>query len=305
VGARRAFKRSLALEGGCEAGLGFSDLKQVPMSAHFSTTAIAYQDSAYSSGVSFTLGADATVGRLVTLGMTGRGLWLGSGEEGTEAVSQEEVWGRLGLTHRGHGFQAVVGGGFTQAGDQSTEKIVVGGTAWASWFVTPRVEAAYSSYHDGSSVQAAFAVRAPILEYVSLDGGIQLTQFTAVDELDLPEGSAVPTEDGDWLTSGFASLRVEAPTWQFIAGGRFGLEYRPIRLDEPTLWNLTGRIEASGFVRGAYALPVFTSPSHAQRPIWGYGGYEILRLSSTETVDTSHVHLVTVGISGHFPGVTR
>lgn len=322
IGARRAFAR-VSDEATTCGGNAFAQPENT-MSAYFSTTGIAYQNADNTGGLSFSAGADALVGRVLILGLSGRALWVGQsqtqtvplppGETGAPGSppasggvsSQQEVWGRIGLTHRGHGVQAVVGGAFSQVrGQAATNKFMVGGTAWASWFVTPRIEAAFSRYADGSALQGALGVRVPLVRHLSLDGGAQMTRFASVEDVDLPEGVPSAEVSDQPMFSGFGSLRLEAPKFQLSAGGRLGPEFRPIRLQDPTLWNLTRTITASGFVRGAVAPALFLSHEPVSNPIWLYAGYEVMRLAPSDTEGTSHLHLATIGISGTIVGVSR
>ena len=79
--------------------------------------------------------------------------------------------------------------------------------------------------------------------------------------------------------------------WTLSAGLRLGEEIRPVRLSQPTLWNLSDRLLGSGFLRGTLAATDWLDL---------YGGYELMTLEDPFDRSTSQAHAFTGGLAFRF-----
>lgn len=241
-----------------------------------STTGSAYQNRDVQGALVGHLSAGAQYDELLTLQLTGRGLgFFPSG-------SQFEVWGQASVAQGGHGLRLSGAGGFGEA-DGTT---VLGVEAWTTWWATIHGGFVYSTYDDGRVFQGIADLRTPWTPVVSTTVGLGLTTFRAADLNDPPEDDAVNL-------AGRAILDLEFRRFTLSAGGRFGPEYRPVRLDDPSLYNHSARIGASGLVR-ATVFVTDVMDVHL--------GYEVLRLQPpADPTNIGHQHLFTLGLTLHPP----
>ena len=201
---------------------------------------------------------------------------------GTQDYEQQELWGRVGVSHGGHGGQVLVGAVDTSS--SSTTVPVVAAQGWTTFGPTLRLEGAWSGYDDGDALKAGAALRVPITSFLSLDGGGDLT------------GLVTDTGSSDPSLSGHLSAIVRAGPLTLQPGFRAGQEQRPVRMDEPSIWNTTDQLEASAFLRGAVALNPHLDLSF---------GYEVLRLQPDDGSDVRHTHLLSLGLSASGSGGLR
>jgi hypothetical protein len=199
-------------------------------------------------------------------------------------ANQQEVWGRGGLAHGGHGAE-VLAGYLHVGGTNDREVVAVGGRAWTTWWATVLGGFTWSQHVDGANLQANLDLRLPLTRQLSLQLGAQLTHLTIDDvNVEIKEEGLHP--------SGSLSATWAADRWSISAGGRGGPETRPIRLDEPSMWNFNQRIFASGFVRGSVQV-------HEAMRL--HLGYEVLRLDRPGQVIANapdpHNHLLTAGLT--------
>ena len=187
-------------------------------------------------------------------------------------VEQHEAWLRVGGGLRGAGAM-LVGGGLWPGGASTytSPTWVVGGKAWGTAWATVSLEGAYSVHPDGTGWQLGGDVSLPVTDRLRVSAGLQHTALDA------------GTSSASW--SGRASVAWEARTWDLAATGRWGLEDRPVRLDEPSAWNFTAPTGGSGDV----SLGVQVAPRLRLRV-----GYEAARLVP-DAADASVVHVGSLG----------
>lgn len=174
---------------------------------------------------------------------------------------QQEGWLRLTAAHHGAGA-SVIAGGVWPAGTTTYTAPAwsVGGRAWGTAWATALVEGAYTSYSDGDAWQFGGGVSLPVLARLRVDPGLQYTRFTP------DTGTAID----EW--SGTLGLSWTDERWKVAAVGRFGAEIRPIRLAEPSVWNLTQGLGSSFDLQGSVRL----------RPgLWLQAGYGLAVLKGT------------------------
>ena len=153
---------------------------------------------------------------------------------------------------------------------------LVGGTAWGTWWATLRGEFARTNLANGSGWQGGTGIRLPVLDFLHLDGGVRYTGFEPNEDNETPR----PAVSG-W--TGYGSVIVLLKKGWLTAGARYGLEANPVRLEEPTLWNLDYPITASAFVKMRHQL----MPS-----LFLDLGYEWMYLDS----EVDSIHCLTIGI---------
>jgi hypothetical protein len=187
-------------------------------------------------------------------------------------VEQHEAWLRVGGGLRGAGA-TLIGGGLWPGGASTytSPTWVIGGKAWGTAWATVSLEGAYSVHPDGTGWQLGGDVSVPVTDRLRVSAGLQHTALDA------------GTSSASW--SGRASVGWEARTWDLAATGRWGLEDRPVRLDEPSAWNFTAPMGGSGDV----SLGVQVAPRLRLR-----FGYEVARLVP-DGADASVVQVGTVG----------
>ncbi|HMV68818.1 MAG TPA: hypothetical protein PKA64_18340, partial [Myxococcota bacterium] len=190
--------------------------------------------------------------------------------------NQGEGWGRVTVHHDGLGASAVVGG-LALTGERRAT--TVGGTLWGTWGVTLAGSGAWTRYDDGAAWQAGGTLTVPVQPWLRVGGGAGATGFTA-------DADATSTEDGGPHLSGHAFASLTRGPVSVGLSGTFGQEVRPIRLSDPTIYNLgyvvsgTGSLDLGVRVAG---------------PVSVVGGYDLLHLVSTGT-DPMFVHYVTLGV---------
>ncbi|MCA9540622.1 MAG: hypothetical protein KC620_17105, partial [Myxococcales bacterium] len=264
-------------------------------------------------GLSGLLTVDARLFDWLAVGLAGRLSWLTLDEEDFDAPSvQQEVWLRAGFDHHGHGAR-LVGGRLSSDTDTIAEgALVVGAQAWFTAYATLRLEGALTRYNDGAATQVSAAVYLPLLRHLHLEGGAQMTRYTldepqattmlvpagpppppgapppAMVEVPIEPGTLVPVEytDGTPHWSGFATAHLRFDAFNLSVGGRLGTEVRPVRLAEPTLWNIDDALTGSAYVQGTVPLSdAFTL----------FAGYEINRLD-TEAEPNALIQTLTTGL---------
>lgn len=198
-----------------------------------------------------------------------------------DGVQQYELYAQVGVRHGGHGARVLAGAGFLD-GLFTGSMPVVSFQAWTTWWLTARGTFAWTSQPDGDTLQGGVDMRLPVHRNLAPILGLNLTRFTADDE------TTATTED-DLRASGMVGTYVYAGDLTLSAGGRFGTEVRPFRLDESSLFNLADPIAASGWVDGTW---------QATPALGVYLGYEVLRLRpDDDTQDPYHQHLISAGIT--------
>ncbi|MBT3219673.1 MAG: hypothetical protein HN348_11325 [Proteobacteria bacterium] len=233
-------------------------------------TSSSSSSSGLQPGGSLVADASYTFQEMLTLGATGRTLSimsLGS------SIAQHEVWGRAQFAWHGHGIKAVAAGVFIPSNDTGW---VVGASAWGTWWATLRGEFVRTKLAEGSGWQGGAALRLPISDVFHFDTGVRYTGFEPAEDSELDRESV-----SGW--TGHGSLIVRLNKGWLKVGGRYGLEANPVRLDEPTLWNLDYPIAASAFVKMRHQI----IPS-----LFFDAGYEWLYLDS----DVHSIHTLTIGI---------
>lgn len=255
---------------------------------------LVFQDhAARTAGVSGVVQGGITLGEVVTLEATGRAVQVGStAEDGSdgEPIHQQEGWARLAIHHKGHGAQLLIGtdhiGGLVEG-----KALSMGGSVWGTWWTTFRGGFQHTTYTDGRALQANVDVVVPLHPAVSLSGGVQWSNWTPDTDGD-PTGTASGV--GNYV-SGSGKLTVAGDWGSLEVGGRGGPEYRPVRVDQTTLWNLQERIDASGFVTTTIPTTPWLDLSLS---------YEVMRLD-TETgiadlpisTDAFHEHVLGIGFT--------
>ncbi len=241
------------------------------------------------AGASTLVDASARIYELVDVGASvrvGQNSTRGQGE--SQTYEQSERWLRAGVSHAGHGAR-LIGGWIDGGGDSDTTATVLGARAWTTWWATLAVEGATVDYSDGSGWQGAASLSVPVTNTLSVQAGLGISALT----LDAAADGATTgrSASGEALVHGLLAAHLRRPDWTLSAGVRLGEEIRPVRLDEPTLWNLTDRIVGSGFVRGTVSATAWLDV---------YAGYELLQLQDSFDASTSQAHAFTGGLGVHF-----
>lgn len=280
LGARNAFDAAMARGDAC-ADDGLTATR--PAVEAWGTalgTAIVYQDHPdRGAGGAGLLTAGARLGDVAHLEASGRA--LGIGTTGA-ALTQGEVWGRLGLTHAGHGLEALAGGTWT-GGPVTTSSLTVGGGAWLTVWATLRGDLSWTRFGDGDLVQGDVRLTLPLTPAVTATTGVHLGRFQPFDGVDTDEDDTLRASAHLDLTASMGRLTLSA-------GGRVGPEVRPLRPLTATLFNLDDRLTASGRVGATVTATPFLDV---------HLGYEVLRLQSPSTGDLRHEHLASLGLTLH------
>ena len=201
---------------------------------------------------------------------------------GTQDYTQQEIWGRVGVSHLGFGAQ-VLGGAVGTSSSGGTIPVLAW-QGWATFGPTLRLEGSWSSHDDGEALKVGAGLRVPIASFLALDGGIDLTGMAS------DTGQTAPYVSGTLS----ASLRIGRLRLQ--PGFRAGEELRPVRMDEPSIWNTTDLIEASAFLKGSVNMNPHLDLTF---------GYEVLRLQPSDGSDVRHTHLLSIGLSAGGSGGLR
>ena len=253
----------------------------------------------YAGGLSLLVQGGLEVADLAFFQVTGRFLWLfpnegvsvgppgappGSpGTGGTTPYDQQELWLRAGAHHRGAGGQVLVG--VLDASSTDDSFATVGGQGWVTFGATLRGEGAWAGYSDGETAMGGVGLRVPVTSFLALDGGFRLSSWLPTD-----------AEAEDPYAAGSLAAILDIDRLHLEAGGRFGTEIRPLRFDEPTLWNTTERYGGGAFVDGSIELHDNLGLSF---------GYELLRMQPTDGSDDRHTHVFSLGIHGQGIGGLR
>ncbi len=159
----------------------------------------------------------------------------------TSAITaqQTEFWLR---GHARAGWVGVEGlfGSATTSGDFDASARVVGGRARAQLSaVTLGASGLATAYNDGAHTQLGLDLDLPLHPRVALSGGVQLTSFVA------------STDDSvdDQGTMGWGAVRWASESGRVTGqvGLRLGREVRPVRIADPSIWNIDEALVGSGF----------------------------------------------------------
>lgn len=305
-GARAAYRKALALrpDDSYRCGLAFVDLQRGDRAAALAAfsalpadpcsaaglqasrpdwrvygsltfAGLAYQDHADDTGgASLIVQGGARIAELVHVELTGRFLWKDFAEDATTRYQQQELWGRVGVSHAGFGGEVLAGaiGGSLSTGG----RFVIGGQGWVTSGATMRIGGAVGDWSDGTSGQLQAGLLIPVLARLGLDvrGGLSAWQADAGT-------SAGP------LGWGGASAELDLDPVQLTVGGWGGPRVRPVDFDEPSVWNVLERPVAGFDLEASVRLGSLLG-LHA--------GYQVLRLDPLDGSTHPHTHVITFGV---------
>ncbi len=199
------------------------------------------------------VGAGARLADLVTLQAVYRGWYVAPGAafedadgvagSNPDSVAQHEGWGSLTLSRAGHGVRLTAAGFATAYGGTAERGVVLGAQAFATGYATWSAELVWTDHPDGTGWQGALGVRVPVVPMLALSARVQGTGLAA-DDADA-DAALLPSPWTAWSGSLRADLTLGR--WTASAGARVGTEVRPVRLDEPTLWNRAQALGPSAF----------------------------------------------------------
>lgn len=281
VAARQDFAAMLLADPGdpCAVDGAGSTRPRIGFGGGFVLSGSIYQQHATNlGGFNAQIFGDVTFSDLVFVEIAARfaGVAYDSGA-GTADYRQDEIWGRVGVSHEGFGGQLVA----AAVGSSSAVNPipVLAGQGWATFGPTVRLEGSWARYADGDVGKVGFGLRVPVTSFLSLDGGLDVS------------GSSTAAAGPHF--SGFGSALLDFGPVGLELGFRAGTEVRPVRLDELSVWNLADPLAASAFVDAGVTL----NPN-----LDLFFGYEILRLRPLDGSDASHTHVLSVGLRGHGSG---
>ena len=252
----------------------------------------------YAGGLSLLVQGGIQVADLAFFQVTGRFLWLfpeagasvgpptqpgAPPSNQTAPYDQQELWLRGGLNHRGAGGQVLVG--VLDASSTDDSFATVGGQGWVSFGATLLGEGAWAGYTDGETAMGGLGLRVPATTFLSLNAGFRLSSWLPTDS----------EAEGPYAAGSLAAV-LDIDRLHLEAGGRFGTEVRPLRFDEPTLWNTTERYGGGAFVDGSIELHDNFGLSF---------GYELLRMQPVDGSDDRHTHVFSLGVYGQGIGGLR
>ena len=287
VGARAAFTRLLSDDpsDACALAGARASAPRWTASGRVSLLGSVYDgDPSRSGGISLLGGARVGFADLLHLELTGRLLAVGLDIDGVKVTgTQAEVWGRVGIAHRGLGVEALLAA-VNSSGDVRAAS-VVGVRGWGTFGVTLRGEAAVSTFDDGRALQAGIGVYAPVFSVLSVDAGLQVSGFAPQD------GDAT----GPAAMVSAALLLTPTDTFSLRVAGRGGKAWSPVRFDGPAIWNTDGAQTAGAeVVVSGRLLPWLRV----------HGTWEVARLlDPTGTV--SHTHVFGLGVTVETEGEMR
>jgi hypothetical protein len=201
---------------------------------------------------------------------------------GVQDYRQDEIWARIGVTHKGYGGQLLAGVVGTTS---DTDAIpVLGWRGWANIGPTIRLEGTWTGYEDGNALRGGIGLRVPVQSWLAIDGGLDVSGLITTTGTTAPQVSA------------HLSGIVDVGRLTLQPGFRVGNELRPVRIDEPTVWNTTDILGASAFLKGAVNLNPNLDLTF---------GYEVLRLQPQDGSDVRHTHTLSIGISAVGSGGLR
>ncbi len=292
IGARIAFGRMVeadlgdacALEGGAAAA------PRVRFGGTTSFTGTLYGPGAPSTGgISVAGRAWGLIDELVGFQVAGRGSVTDPASGG---YGQWEVWGGASVKHRGLGLEFL--GAVLGSNDRAAIRGVVGGRAWATFGPSLILEASRGMYSDGDVSNLAAILKVPTTSFLTLHVGAAATWSTGLGQG--PGGALIgqpyapPSPDPVLPSARFGATLSSPPGERGVdltVEGRVGPELRPVRFDEPSVWNVLGRMVGSLDIDARIRLPR------------GGGlllGYEIVGLQRAGE-PTYQTHLITVGLS--------
>jgi hypothetical protein len=242
---------------------------------------------------------EGSYGELVDLLVSGRALSLVPRDD-TGSADQQEVWGRVGVRHGGHGADLTASyahidssssanANANDGASDSTRAILVGARAWATWWVTATASFARTQYDDAIAWQGGLHLTVPILSSLSLHGGAKRTSLSPPRP---PPDGAPRGGPGNW--SGNVAFRVHPPQqpWRLSLGGHFGPEVRPVRLDALSYWNLDRRLVGGASLGGGLQIT----------DTWDLSlGYDLVVRDGRQRDTLTYQHLVTAGVTVSTP----
>lgn len=196
----------------------------------------------------------------------------------TGPIHQGEGWGRVTVRHAGLGASLLVGG-LGLDGQATGKGVTVGGSLWGTWGVRLAAHGAWTSYNDGPAWQAGGTLAVPLRSWLTLSGGVGATAWTPNDEATL-------TVDGGPHVSGHLGVALTQGPVDLSLSGTFGQEVRPIRLDEPTVYNLGSLVAGTG----SFDLGV-----RVGGPVTLRASYDLMHLAP-EAETPVYLHLATLGV---------
>ncbi len=245
---------------------------------------------ANTGGLSVLVQGGATFADVAFLELSGRFLGIDRGEVDDDYI-QQELHLRVGAAHAGFGGQLLVSMLGNNA--ETTPVGVISGRVWGGAGVTGRLEASLGSYSDGTATMIGGGVRIPVLAFLQLDARVRASWWRG-PELPPPPDPLAPAPPEPETEGPFVNVQgsalIDAGRLHLEVGGRGGTEVRPVRFDEPTVWNTTARPLAGAFVDAAVDLDdhfalTFGYEALAMRPVDGSDDYFIHVLSFGFTVE--------------------
>lgn len=233
-------------------------------------------------GGSGVMGAGLGWGDLVAFEATGRLIRQPTRFEGVEdplPFDQREVWLRGVVGHAGHGVELLTGL-LGLEGPVSGRGTFVSGRAWTTAWITLTADGGWARHADGWGWHLGGDLAVPLGAGLSLSAGVGTTALT-------PDEGATLSETGRPLVAGRA-----VATWRHArltawGGGRVGPEIRPLRLDEPSVYNLDDRLIASGLAGVRVRID----------DLWQVeAGYDVSRVRPADGSPDRHLHLGHLGL---------
>jgi len=229
------------------------------------------------------VGVDATVRRVGVTGETDtldplQPPGVPPAEALTLSAQQSELWLRARTRGRRFGGEGLFGI-LSATGDLEQSGTFFGARGWAQLApVTVGLSGVSATYDDADHLQLGIDLDLPLTPTVALSGGVQNTRLTTTET----------------ATMGWGAVRYQSPDDRFQAqlGARFGSELRPVRMAEPSVWNLDDTVRQSAFATLSWRIDDrFTLFSGAERlRLEGTSSTNPV-LASESTATTGHVGL--------------
>lgn len=174
------------------------------------------------------------------------------------SLTQGELWLHGGGRLRHVGLDLVVGHAVA-SGESAGQGTGGAARGWAQLRpLTLGLTGGTIRYDDGAQVTLGADLDLPLMPALALALGTDHTRFTPADAGATPEhGTSI------W---GAARVQLDRPQLGLSAGGRTGRELRPLRLAQPSLWNLDLPLTRSAFAQLWWDLhPRVTALAGAER----------------------------------------
>lgn len=251
--------------------------------------------SANTGGLSVLVQGGATFADVAFLELSGRFLGIDRGTV-SDDYTQEELHARVGAAHAGFGGQLLVS--VLHGSTEPEPAAVISGQVWGGAGVTGRIEGSIGSHGDGMAQMLGGGVRVPVASFLQLDARVRVSTwrsaFPVPDPITL---QPIPAEAEGPFVNVQGSALLDIGRLHLELGGRGGTEVRPVRFDEPTVWNTTARPLAGAFVDGAVDLTEHFALSF---------GYEALSMRPTDgTSDDYFIHVLSLGFTVEGKGGLR